>query len=482
MHGILIVVFLWSGVQTPPNPWKEKLPAALAAAKEKPSAATLSAGLDASWRADDWLAGVKLARLAQEKAPSDPSLRGLVARALWRGGRVLEAEKIVAEIPPDTNDRVALQMMIEVDVAKMDKRRLADLAKRLEAIEPQTAESLGYVVMARGLIEESAGLPEMMAKMLALAKPENGYSEIYVQETVAGVPEFLEKIGPAPINRVTQFGAADMPVLRAIGLPGVDVWINGKGPYRMVLDTGGSTTLSLDREVAAEIGLKSLADATIRGVAGTDSSGQALVEELKIDGITCKRAMTRIFDVRKSLMGVADGILGTGVFANGRFTLDFRNGKLIVEPSSDLAPAGATEVPLRIVRDAKLMAPITLDGEPAVGLLDSGADAVALSPSRMRALHPDHEELDVPDVGLAMGVGGGDGPKVSVHPGANLEFAGRKFANYSGIGLDVLDTTLGPILGLQSDILLGMPVMREMARLVVDQPKAKMWVEWLEKQ
>ena len=60
-----------------------------------------------------------------------------------------------------------------------------------------------------------------------------------------------------------------------------------------------------------------------------------------------------------------------------------------------------------------------------------------------------------------------------------LTFCGRKFENCGGVGLDVLDEVLSPVIGVQIDILLGMPTFRDMKSCTVDFAKGKMWVKWL---
>jgi predicted aspartyl protease len=245
----------------------------------------------------------------------------------------------------------------------------------------------------------------------------------------------------------------------------------------MVVDTGGSIMLALDQTVADEIGLRSVAPASVRGVAGKEQTGQALIEELRIGTIRCRRVVTRTFDVRKSIMGAADGILGTGIFAEGRLTLDFAGGQLVVAPSSAEPGRGqATEV--RIAADAKLVAPIRIEGRPGTALLDTGADVVALSPVRMAELFPNRER-QVFDVPLALGVGQGNLPQITLTEGVRLELGGRTFENLGGLGLNILDDTLSPIIGIQTDVLVGMTLFREMRSLTVDFARCRLWIEWL---
>jgi hypothetical protein len=134
---------------------------------------------------------------------------------------------------------------------------------------------------------------------------------------------------------------------------------------------------------------------------------------------------------------------------------------------------------LRVVGDAKLMSLVQLEGQPGVALLDSGADAVAVSPSRLKELLPEKEFITV-NPGIGLGIGGDDAPEISLGAGVDLEFAGRRFENYSGLGLDVLDTLLSPIIGVRTDILIGMPTFRQTRSVTVDFPTCRMWIDWLE--
>jgi predicted aspartyl protease len=470
-------MFLFPPVQEPENPWKDKVPAAVEKAERSGSVADLSEALDAAWRADDWQTGLRLAQQALKAHPDEAKLQGIIIRALWRAGRLKEAEDLAAKIPPNTRDRVALASLVTIHLAHARFERAADVAERLGACKSLTAVELYQVIAVRFAQNRLAGLAGLLRKVERLTDPDNGYPEIYMEEHLDGLAEFFDAVGTEPLNQVTEFGTAPMPLMPLINLPGCVATINGHGPYRMIFDTGGSITLSLDEQVAADIGLKSVADATIRGVSGKDTSGQAVLGELKIGDITCKRVMTRIFDLRGQIFNAADGIIGTGIFAESRLTLDFEHARMIVTPSSANA-AGGTAVDIRVVGDAKLVAPAILQGERATALLDSGASVVAFAPSRLKRLFPDQPVKTIQ--GAGMGVGGGAGPTINIGRGVDLVFAGRDYDEYSGLGLDVLDTVLSPILGVQCDALIGMPVFREMKSWTVDFPRCQMWVDWLE--
>ncbi len=459
------------------NPWKARLPDAMGLARRESSPTAYWIAMDAAWRADDWQAGLELAREAAEKFTDDPRLTGPVARALWRSGLMLEAETYLPKLAVQSDDPVALHALILMRLARGELAEASQAAERLARQPGVSAADLATVMSVRLAADQIDGLAEMVRRIERMSDPANGYPETLLEEVVEGLPEFLEKAGSGPLSNVTAHGSAPMPVIPMINLPGCMVRINGKGPFRMIVDTGGSITLSLDTDIAEELGLEKLAEGSVRGVSGKDAAWQTVAGELQIGEIRCERVMTRVFGVRKATAFTADGILGTGVFADARMKLDFEHAELHVMPSSDEAAAGQ-EYALRIVGDAKLMAPVTIHGEPATALLDSGADVIALSPSRMKRLFPDVDprSFQLPTAG----VGAGEAPKITLSKGVDLEFGGRKWENVSGLGLDVLDTILSSYLGIQSDVLIGMPSFRQMKSFTVDFPKRRMWIEWLE--
>ena len=472
------MLFLATG-EEPENPWKEKVETAVRHAEADPTTAALRAALDTCWRADDWAAGMRLAERVREKHPDDGELRGLAARALWRGGRLADAERLAERLPLRTADTVGCRLQIAIHLSRGEQAEAEEWAQRLERLGPKTADDYYHVFAVRFSAGKLAGLADLVRKAERLASPKNGYPETCLPESIEGVAAFLDAVGPQPLNQIAQYGAAPLTPLGLFNLPACDVLIDGHGPSRMVVDTGGSIMVALDQTLADELGLKSVAQASVRGVSGKQATGQVVVDELRIGTIVARRVMTRTFDVRGAIMNAADGIIGTGIFAQGRMTLDWAGGQLLISRSRDEAGAG-TAAELRLVGDAKLIVPALLEGGPAVSLLDTGADVVALAPSCLRRLFPDHEVRTF-NAGVGVGVGAGQQTEISLGSGARLVLAGRTFENYGGLGLDALDKTLSPLLGVQIDALLGMPMFRQMKSATVDFPKCKMWVEWLER-
>lgn len=459
------------------NPWKERVAPARERAEKTGDSADYRKALDAAWRADDWAAGRDIATTALEKHPRDESLLGPAARALWRAGLIEQAESLAQRIRPETRDNVALCVLIGVHLSRGEIDSAVSAARQLERVGPRDATEWAYLVGLKMHQNRLEGLADAFRQVERLVSADNGYPEYLFQEAFAGVADFFGKIGSEPVNRIERYGQAPLRVFALINLPGVDTYINGKGPYRLLVDTGGSNMLSIDDAVAKEVGVESIAEALVHGVSGKETSGQALLDEVRMGEIVVRRAPARIFGVRAATAGAADGILGTGVFGDGRFKLDFVKPEMTVAPSSDQPGAGVA-VELRIVGDSKLIVPLKLNGKPAVALFDTGADVVVVSPRLLDELHPNR--VQTTSIGpIGMGVGKGEEASLTMAPGVDFTVAGREYRNYSGLGLDVLDTLLSPIIGVRIDLLIGMPVFREMQSVTVDLHRSRMWVEWL---
>lgn len=472
--GILAITMLpASGGDDHANTWKRRVPPAMERARREATTAARAAAFEAAYRADDWRAARTLAQTILSNGDPDPKLSGSIVRALWRGGRIEDAEKIAARIPPNTRDPLELVVSIQVHLARGEIALAGSLADRLEALPPATAEQLFMLLSVRQAQGRMHGIAALVRRAAHLLDPAHGYPESYLKDMIDGMPKFFDVVGDEPLNQVTALGAVDMPVLGGLHLPYCEAIINGKGPYRLIVDTGGSIALSLDADIAAEIGLESIATAPIQGVSGKAESGQAIVQSVGLGNIACKRVMTRIFELPVPVDALADGILGTGVFSTARVTLDFSRARLAVSKSSK-TPAAGRAAPLRIVADGKLLTFIEVEGRRVTALLDSGADLVATSPSLMQDLFPQRELKPLPGAGL--GVGQGGGPGVMLAPPITLKLWGRTHQDYGGLAVGVLDELLSPYLGVQADTLVGMPLLREVESISIDYPRSRLMV------
>lgn len=147
-----------------------------------------------------------------------------------------------------------------------------------------------------------------------------------------------------------------------------EVYLNGNGPFRFILDTGSQSNL-IDPKVARRIGL----NPTVRFVLSTPS-GDSTVPAAWVDVVAAgsmqashqKFLVARLGDARSH---GAVGILGQEFLQNFDYFMDLRHGRLMAADP----PSNGQRIPVRMVHGS--MAIPTNFGDL---ILDSGADTVLL--------------------------------------------------------------------------------------------------------
>jgi predicted aspartyl protease len=112
----------------------------------------------------------------------------------------------------------------------------------------------------------------------------------------------------------------------------VTVFINGSGPYDLVLDTGATLTC-VDQRVAAELNLPRAAAGVGygAGVGGSGSVGLVRLDSLRLGHARAERMTACVLDLQhlQQLHGIGSagstvhGLLGLNFLKNFRMTLDF---------------------------------------------------------------------------------------------------------------------------------------------------------------
>lgn len=157
-----------------------------------------------------------------------------------------------------------------------------------------------------------------------------------------------------------------------IGRVWVPVYLNGKGPFRLVLDSGATHTAVVP-SVAQRLGLPTdkSPPVRLRGVTGNSVVPTVRVDALVVGDLQLSPA---ILPIVADAFGGADGLLGTEGLRDKRIYIDFRNDFINVSRSKG-KPAEADFSTLPMLRRGghTLMVDAWVGGVKTLAIIDTGA-------------------------------------------------------------------------------------------------------------
>lgn len=237
----------------------------------------------------------------------------------------------------------------------------------------------------------------------------------------------------------------------------VTVRVNGRGPFRFLLDSGaGSTVLSL--RVANQLGIPVSGGVPARGVGGFGALGFGAIDSITIDQLTLQysKIMVADFDsLAGGMLADLDGVLGYDFFARFPVRIDFAGSGLIIY-RPDLPPKDipGNQLPLDIYCQLPIING-ALDGQPIRLAIDLGAQSGLMVQynSRTYGLVRAREKKGTPTTKIG-GVGGAKAVHTAVLDSLRIgtvlitapsvmapdDFSGMPFPDYiEGIvGIDIL--------------------------------------------
>jgi Aspartyl protease len=194
-----------------------------------------------------------------------------------------------------------------------------------------------------------------------------------------------------------------------IGRIWAPVMIDGKGPYRLVLDTGANRS-AVTARTAQELGIPpTTGGATlVTGFTGSATVPTIHVERLEVgDLLIGPTDMPVLADV----FGGAEGVLGIEGLANKRIYADFTHDRLeIAHSHGERARRDFTVVPLHLIKGGLLVADVYVGAVRAKAIVDTGAQGTVGNLMLREALmrHPPRNATHEDIIGVTLDVQGGD--------------------------------------------------------------------------
>ncbi len=156
-----------------------------------------------------------------------------------------------------------------------------------------------------------------------------------------------------------------------IGRIWAPVMINGRGPFRLVLDTGASHS-GVTAMVALALGIPTdrSPPVLLRGVTGAATVPTIRVDTLSVGDVAVDSPLLPIVP---DAMGGAEGVLGSEGLVNKRVLIDFRHDRIVIAYSHDERPArDFVTVPFHSMYGQLIVVDAMIGGIPAKAIIDTG--------------------------------------------------------------------------------------------------------------
>jgi predicted aspartyl protease len=162
------------------------------------------------------------------------------------------------------------------------------------------------------------------------------------------------------------------PTIRdQIGRIWAPVLINGRGPFRLVLDTGAShSAVTALVALALGIPLDQSPPVMLRGV-----TGSATVPTIKVNNLSVGELdmVATVLPIVPDALGGAEGILGYEGLSNKRIFIDFRHDKITISYSrDDRTGLGFIKVPFKSLRGQLIVVGVMIDQIRVKAIIDTG--------------------------------------------------------------------------------------------------------------
>lgn len=226
-------------------------------------------------------------------------------------------------------------------------------------------------------------------------------ASVALTSTGTVLPALADGAGTAPAPVVSPAPAAQTPptpkpqdLLLAcpttrdyVGRVVAAVMVNGKGPFRFIVDTGANDS-TVSPKLAASLGLVTSASRSLQvaGVTGTAIVPSVPIESLRTGALLI--AHTEVPVIWSPIMTGADGILGAAGLAQDSLLVDFRHNTVMIRAAdSGSIPLGYARVQATRRRGGLLSVPGEVGDVPVDAIIDTGSPQTLGNMALYRALY-----------------------------------------------------------------------------------------------
>jgi predicted aspartyl protease/Flp pilus assembly protein TadD len=252
----------------------------------------------------------------------------LMGTAMLRSGEFRQSiESFYTALKFDPKDSLAWAGLSEIAYFENYTKNAYDGLRRAISLDPSEPDY--YVSLARTcsrleLYNEAA---DAYSRYLDVAPR----TDAERRARIRGLIDFYRYLGATKIHRMAGQVVSQTSVEVIQNRPFVKVMLNGKGPFRFVLDTGASLSVVSDR-TAQKLGLKPVARGGMARAVGGNGSFPivySLLDSVEIGGARVETVPVYIRTVHSAPDVAeeqrADGYIGLSMLANYLISLDYQN-------------------------------------------------------------------------------------------------------------------------------------------------------------
>ena len=186
----------------------------------------------------------------------------------------------------------------------------------------------------------------------------------------------MPDLPPAQFDEELAIGGEDIEARKLRSRMTVEVEVNGKGPYKFVVDSGADTS-AIGQMLAGKLALPDGAPTMLHGVTESKMVDRAWIDELRLGPTVTTDLEVPVLDERD--MG-GDGMIGLDALVNQRLMIDFEERTIRVDDDleSDLENASVREgvivVTGRLQRGQLILTEVSANRTSVDAVVDTGSE------------------------------------------------------------------------------------------------------------
>lgn len=239
-------------------------------------------------------------------------------------------------------------------------------------------------------------LAGLAADAVAMSEP----PKISKPKPAPATPPNVPPLPPAQLDSSLAVGGEEVKARKIETRLGVDVQVNGHGPYRFIVDSGADTSV-IGLGIARALELPLTTPAVLNGM-----TSRNLVDRVKVDELTL--GPTKVNDLSLPALSESDvgaqGILGIDTLVHKRLMMDFEKKLIKVEDARVryIPVPGEIVVTARRERGQLILTRVRAAGVPLDAVIDTGTEiTIGNLALRDRLIRGNREKfVTVPVVGV----------------------------------------------------------------------------------